>query len=437
MKPLISMALATLCTASASATSALNNESRRYVLEPLPSVAGEAARMDRMELSAEQPAGLFLRKGQRLTVSTTGLTSGHLLAVRVGFPVMFSDNNRPQVTTLTSRARTIVANQDGPVSFSYTGPNDSIAQVSVAVTGGSPLPLYIRGQMTTQGWKQELKRNRAAPFVTLVSDRSMITLRMRTYRQHPIPNPDATFATVNQVIGWEEQLAGFDGSSAANTPTRLRVNYVEDIYSTKADQQKFYMYATSGMIGMLASNTQDLTNPKLLSNLWGIWHETGHTEQQNSWTWGSLTEINVNMFSLYVQEQFQRPSRLGTSEEAGGPTTLQLAKEYLARGPSDYTKDDPDYNSFFVKLVMFHQLKEAYGWESFTRLHQAVRANPRPTDATDQDKVDTFVVGMCQATGDDLRAFFLKWGLRPSALANASIQAAGLSAPKRDPATIF
>ena len=74
-------------------------------------------RMDRMALSVEQPAGLFLRKGERLTVATKGLTSGGSLAIRVGFPVMFSGNNRPQVTPLTNRARSIVTIQDGPVSF--------------------------------------------------------------------------------------------------------------------------------------------------------------------------------------------------------------------------------------------------------------------------------------------------------------------------------
>ncbi len=76
------------------------------------------------------------------------------------------------------------------------------------------------------------------------------------------------------------------------------------------------MYASNYFIGMKRDNYADLTEK--LDNEWGIWHETGHTHQQYSWTWDSIGEISVNLFSLYVQEKFGLPSRLNTIE--GGET---------------------------------------------------------------------------------------------------------------------
>ena len=407
-----------------------------FQLMPLPSAAAEAKRMDRDEISDEQPSGLYLNKNDSATIIVTGLRIDHVLAARIGFPSMWEGNNSQQIIALINGRNVIKANNLGPLMFIYTHDGTRAEPVSISVNGASPMPLFIDGQTSAAAWEAQLSKSPDAPFVSLVSSRSMITMSMRTYLANPIDDPAKSFATVNQVINWEDEIAGFDSSQPVHRPTPLRVHYIEDIYTSAAEAENFYMYQTKGMVGMTSGNTRDLTDPRELSKKWGIWHETGHTHQQKSWTWSGLTEINVNVFSLFVQYKFGEPSRLYDADE-GSKTTIELARDWLAGGAPDYTSETDDGSDLFIKLVMFHQLKEGYGWNVFADLHKAIRENPLSSDASDSDRVDRFVTQMCNVTGNNLLGFFEKWGLVPSDSAIAEISAANYSAPESDPSKNF
>ena len=405
---------------------------RHYVLAPLPSARQEATRMDRTEISDEQPTGLYLKRGDRFTLVVAGSGRGTRLSARVGFRSMWSGNNVQQLVMVRNGQTTLTARTTGPLMLILSGRG---AAATVDVSGGRRMPSFVDGKTTQTQWRDQLRRFRDAPFVNLVSTRSMITISMPTYRSHPIADPSRSIAAINQVIAWEDEIAGFDGSSPTNTPTTLRIHYVEDIYVSAKESQKFYMYETAGLVGMLSSNTMDLTSPERLATHWAIWHETGHTQQQHSWTWNALGEINVNVFSLFVQQKFAQPSRLGTSEDATGVTTRELARRYLASTPADYTVDNEDL--FFVKLVMFDQIRQTYGWGVFSRMSQAVREAPLSGDATDTERVDFFIQMMCKVTGNNLVPFFGRWGLRPGAAAAAAIDGLKYPLPAPDPATLF
>jgi hypothetical protein len=198
------------------------------------------------------------------------------------------------------------------------------------------------------------------------------------------------------------------------------------------------MYATDHMIGMKRDNFTDLTEK--LATEWGIWHETGHTHQQPDWLWGSITEISVNLFSLYVQERFGQPSRLGTMEGGETLTTFNKARKYLSQRNNNYlAENDDDYNELFSKLVMFHQLKSVYGWDVFKKLHQHFRKQPRQDDddLSDEEKANRFILAMCTITRNDLTPFFRKWGLSTDAATARIIRDLRLPLPATDPSTIF
>jgi len=257
------------------------------------------------------------------------------------------------------------------------------------------------------------------------------------YSEHPVDDPPATFATINEMIDLQNKLAGFDGKTRRDQPTRLRLHYLVDFRVSKEDRERFHMYATDQFIGMLDDNTEELTDPDQLRREWGIWHETGHTHQQNSWTWDALGEVNVNLFSLYVQEAFGQENRLQVNEDEQ-PSTLEKARDYLEAGANNMLAEvEGDGDEFFIRLVMFYQLKEAFGWDLFIDLHKHFRAHPLPEDASDQDKADAFVVSMCELTGVDLRPFFDKWGLQASRSAKRKIDAVGYELPEDDLTQIF
>lgn len=426
----VRIAIAALALVSTPAlASTFDNEAGRYVLDALPSADAEAERMDRMLLNDQQPAGRFVRKGETVNITASGFPEDYYLAAMVGFRPMWGSQQGQQEVALDVGQTQFVAEQSGPLYFEFTTPDGAAAKptrVRLTVVGGQALPLYVDGRMDADDWQAELSAHARAPFVQLLGDRALITLPVAVHAQAPIDDPAATFTVINEMLDLQDELAGFDGSSPRDRRSPLRQHYLVDFRVSAKDRESFYMYATDGFIGMLADNTAELTDPAALRQRWGIWHETGHTHQQNSWTWEALTEVNVNLFSLYVQEAFGEESTLARSED-GEPSFLDKARVYLEGDVPDLLSEvaEDDDDGFFIRLVMFHQLKEAYGWDLFKDLHKHFRAHPLTDDASDQDKADAFVVAICELTGVDLRSFFESWGLRASAQAEREIDARG------------
>ena len=415
-------ALALLSTPAAAST--FDNEAGRYVLDALPAADAEARRMDRMLLNDQQPAGRHVRKGETVSVTASDFPEDLHLAAMIGFHPMWGSQQGQQEELLDVGETQFVAEQSGPLFFAYTMPDDQTraSRVSLSVVGGKPLPLYVDGRMDADDWQAELAAHARAPFVQLLGERALITLPMAVHARAPIDDPAATFVAIDEVLDLQDELAGFDGSSPRDRRSPLRQHYLVDFRVSAKDRESFYMYATDGFIGMLADNTADLTDPAALRQRWGIWHETGHTHQQHSWTWEALAEVNVNLFSLYVQEAFGEESTLARSED-GEPSFLDKARDYLDGDVADLLSEvaEGDDDGFFIRLVMFHELKEAYGWDLFKDLHKHFRAHPLADDASDQDKADAFVIAMCELTGVDLRPFFASWGLRASSKAEREI----------------
>ena len=414
----------------------LDNEAGEYVLEALPSAATEARRMDRMELSDQIPAGRYLQQGETLTISVSGLPAGHDLEARVGFLPMWGSDQDQQVEPLDEGSTRFVANQDGPLAFVFTAPDGhaaSLGEVSVEVIGGRALPLYLDGTMDAEDWLDELDRHGGAPFVQLVGDRALITLPSAVHARAPIDDPAASFVAIDEMLALQDELAGLDGRSARDRPTPLRVHYLVDFRASARDREGFYMYATDGFIGMLDDNAHELTDPEQLRTSWGIWHETGHTHQQRSWTWESFTEVNVNLFSLYVQDALGAADALTRSVD-GEASWIEQARAYRDGDVTDMIDAVPgdDESGYFIRLVMLREVVDAYGWELISDMHRRFRQQPLPDDATDRDKADAFVVALCELTGEDLRPYLASWGLSPSPQADRKIDGMALAGAALD-----
>lgn len=418
-----------------------DNRAKRYVLTSTTEARTEADRTHRMALCDYQPSGLYVTRGERFTVTVTGLGGGYGLAAMIGFKPMWGNRNRTQENDLRNGTNTVTAGQDGILSFIFVkrdGYDEDPVTATVSVSGGRAFPLYEHGVTDPERWTADAKRWTGAQFVQLVSGKALVTIPYRDYLGRPIPDIEAMFENIHNVIDWQDDLAGFDDSSPENYRTTNRLHYLVDIYATAKEREDFYMYASDYLIGMQSGNFADLTEK--LDTEWGIWHETGHTHQQGSWTWDSIGEISVNIFSLYVQEKFGRPSRLATIEGGEKETTFARARKYIARPDKNYlVSNEDDYNELFTKLVMFHQLRSAFGWDAFRKLHQHFRKQPLGDgrESTDQEMANRFVHAMCLVTRTNLIPFFQKWGLRPDAPTVSKINALRLPLPKTDPTRLF
>ncbi len=418
-----------------------NNYQKEYVLKSVTDGQIEAKRTHRMILCDYQPSGLYVKKGEQITLNVSNLNRDYNLSSMIGFKPMWGNRNKTQENNLRNGINSVTATQAGILSFIFVkreGYDNNPTLVNINVVGGKAFPLYKLNRSNLANWQNDLKIMIDAPFVQLVSDKVLITIPYKDYLKRPIANIPASFKTIEQVIDWENELAGFDNSSAENMRTNNRINYAVDLYSTPKEGESYYMYASNYFIGIKKDNYTDLTEK--LDKEWGIWHETGHTHQQDSWTWGSITEISVNLFSLYVQEKFGLPTRLNTIEGGETETTFAKARKYLAQPNKNYlAENEADYDELFSKLVMFHQLKAVYGWNTFTKLHQYFRKQPYVYDSkvTDQDKANKFIYAMCVITKNDLVPFFQKWGIEVDAATEQKIEQLNFPLPKVDPTTIF
>jgi Peptidase M60, enhancin and enhancin-like len=417
-----------------------NNYQKEYVLRSVTEARIEADRTHRMLLCDYQPSGLYVKKGEKLVLSVGMLNREYKLSSMIGFKPMWGNRNKAQENELKEGANTVIANQEGILSFIFVkkeGYDTNPVTVEVKVTGGKAFPLYKAGRSNPANWANDLKIMTDAPFVQFVSDKALITIPYKDYLKSPTENIEESFKTLHTVINWEDDLAGFDNTTPQNTKTNNRIHFAVDMFSTPKESEDYYMYASNYLIGMKPDNFTDQT--KNLNKSWGIWHEIGHTHQQRSWTWDSIGEISVNIFSLYVQENFGLPSRLNSNEDDANETPFSKAKKYLARSDKDYLKENKeDYSEFFTKLVMFHQLRSAYGWNAFKKLHQDFRVKPYvDEEETDQDKANKFIYEMCFLTKNNLVPFFGKWGLKVDEKTVKKINALNVKLPAVDPSKNF
>jgi len=397
---------------------------KEYTLVSLTESSKESARMQRMNIADQQPSGLYIGRGETIKIKTGNFDTAYQLGVLIGFKPLWGQRNKQFETTLKPGENTVTPTNEGILFFQFVKKNGldiNPVNLSVKVEGGKPFPLYVHGKTSPQDWKQQLDSFNKSVFVQLVSPKAMITIPYENYIKAPIVNLNNTLDTIHKVIDWENECAGFDGSSIMHMPTRLRMHFVVDTYKQNGDG--YYMYATGHHVGILRDNFEELTNPRRLAREgWGIWHEVGHTHQQPSWRWDAIREISVNIFSLYVQEKFELATPFAKPNSATKDLTLfENAKRYMDLPNKDYSIHKPeDNNPLFTKMMMFWQLKESYGWRMIQQLHKYFRDNP-DVSGTDQDKIDRFTYVSCLVTQQDLRDFFTRWGLKISAANNAKI----------------
>ncbi len=398
--------------------SSFDNLNRTYRLAALPAAAIEAIRMNRDKPADDQPSGLYIGKGEAVTIHANGvMVDGASFYATVGpMNAFFSydPKNNPYVVPLRQGTNQFTAPRSGLLYFHYlkTGfQRADLSPIEVKVAGGSPIPFYVDGKTSFADWKRQLAQYKDSPFVEMVDERALITVSRRTFNPLAELDPGQTFRVLDKILAWDDSLSGFDSSSPLHIPTPLRLHYVEDNLTSQKDIANVYMYASDYFIGMTPGSVIDLVRPDYLKKQWAIWHETGHTYQQHDWLWSTIVESTVNIYSLSVQEQFGLPSRL--DEKQGKQTTRENARDYLARPQrkfeldSQFTDDDRPW----VRLVPFEQLRKGLGDDFYRKLHQYYREHPLAYgEDSNEKKIQNFVFRSSLVARKDLTDFFVAWG---------------------------
>ncbi|HEU0226453.1 MAG TPA: M60 family metallopeptidase [Arachidicoccus soli] len=303
---------------------------------------------------------------------------------------------------------TNIASPFGGLVYISVSPREQAIQTDIKIKNAIAAPLFQLGKTTDQQWFKQLKDNKA-PWGELASNRIIITLPDSVLQK--VVHPDSVMDLWNLIIGAEMDLAQID--TPFYRPQRMVVDehigggFMHSGYPIMVHHSPTkHMYSED-----IIANPEKLLIPTKGGANWGFFHEIGHNMQNLDWVFGGTTEVSNNLFSLYCFDRLmggQDDAHSGVSSE----NTQKMMRKYFAKG-ADYTKWKADP---FLGLILFRQLQEGFGWESFKTFfkgyHDLAAKYPNHAYAqTDQQKRDLWVINFSRIVGRNLAPFFEKWGI--------------------------
>jgi len=186
-------------------------------------------------------------------------------------------------------------------------------------------------------------------------------------------------------------------------PNRVlaRVNFN---YYMFRDRDGVAYFGNEGTMRMVA-------NPKVViagDPCWGFCHEVGHALQMRPQiTWGGLTEVSCNIFSMYTLGKMGNKSRLKAQNNYG-----KARKNIVGADPPKSYLQDPDV---FNRLVPFWQLHLYFSRNGkpdfYADVMEEMRSRPDAGRGNESIRNQFQFVKICCDVGQlDLTDFFEKWG---------------------------
>lgn len=388
-----------------------------------PSASTESNRMLNSTHNEMQATGFYAAPNSTITVTVkvNAGTTGARLAI--GTP--FRDNIRPvrQYFNLQSGTQSFTVDQYGGLVYLIYTANNYTTTGEIELTFGNgfiPVPYFQKGKTTHNQWVATLDSlKNIAPDVVFSSDRTVMVANMDEALLYQNEDQQLIVDRLDSIIGFSNRISGLSGTSGVHA-----IPYNKHLITVRDSAAGGYMAAGISIYYTEALSYRML-QPKYLSNTngWGIWHEIGHTYQQNAWTWGNLTETTVNVYAMASERGFGIPISRVTANNAWPKLDTYLQKPITER---DFNAGNND-----LKMIMFHQLWLAFGDDLYINLSKVTREN-RPTVSTDAAKMRYFMLAACQFSQKDLSDFFKKWGFKVDQSVYTEIANLNLPVPNQD-----
>ncbi|WP_198683987.1 M60 family metallopeptidase [Brachybacterium sp. YJGR34] len=389
---------------------------------------GDTRTYQALSASDLNPSGFYLAPDTALTIAVKEATAEENLLV-VGAPDAENDPDQrtPREYPLREGENTVNDPYGGPVYWKVIGEGGQLrARLGQAA---QHMPYYLHGRTTEAEFQEQLDA-RPTPYVEMVSDHALVTLQRSAALRFREEDHVALLDTLEQVIAIEDDIAGLDGSS----PLHARLDHRFHLVTRAASIEGIGAYATHGHT-LYPEPIQDrlLEVSTLRLNGWGVYHELGHQHQQTPYKPTALTESTVNWYSLAVNREFAiqygQPPRLHVPE-SNGQTVWESAIPKVGTPGVDFLESF----SVMEHLVMYEQLRLAYGLQFFRDVHRLVREEkPDSGHYGDNDhRLAMLVLYFSKAAQRDLRGYTSAWGIRYGEEFDAMIDALGLPEPEQD-----
>lgn len=348
--------------------------------------------------------GLYAPPGEVVTVTVPAAWAGAGLSVQIGAHTdrlwdLESWARHPEITrawTLDAAETRIASGFGGPIYVRVPG-GSTLGMGEVTVDGAVEYARFVAGETLPDTFRAQLA---AAPLAEFESDRFVLTV--------PAAEVPATTDPEALTAFWDAILDA-DADLAALPRERERAERLA------VDVQISAGWMHSGYPIMAYQYTAVLADDAHLAaeGDWGAFHELGHNHQFGPLNLPGTTECTVNLWSVYAFETVLGIDRADAHPAVTDPSRADAIAAYVAGG-RDFSADWHTWTC----LETYLQLQEAFGWEFYRSLHATYLAMPtaeRP--ATDQARIDRWVVESSFEAGLDLTDFYAAWGLPMSAAA--------------------
>ncbi|WP_421252636.1 M60 family metallopeptidase [Aeromonas sp. 600724] len=318
--------------------------------------------------------------------------------------------NEAQKVTLSPGLNRISVNKGGDIYIaSFNEKTNGDIRIKLQ-SGGHPMPMFVLGKNSQADLIEMYRRYPASANTILMSDKMQITLPTEKAKRY-IDDPVAVLQTWDKILELGREQYGL----TEKTKDRHRVHFIDESDGTGWMWAWNYRLGTGGDTAIKGI----VNSQQLQTNGWGAWHEYGHLLQLKPMTWNELTEVTVNLTSLYIQRSFGLLSRL----ESEG--RWENVFNYLNAKSKDFDTEQ----DVFVKVAMFWQLDLAFGTNFYKALGSWYRDTHQPGEVlSSEQKKQKFVFAASFNSGYDLTPFFSQWGIKVNAKTQAEIDALDLKA---------
>lgn len=263
-------------------------------------------------------------------------------------------------------------------------------------------PLYVLGATTPEQWKAA--RLHPAPWAELATRKVILSVPSKVVRELDAPDELLKF--------WDRMMDACADLAAIPRERPRPERYVPDLQISAG-----YMHSGYPIMTHLDVEKKMVDVKKLMADGWGFWHEMGHNHQVSDWTFEGTGEVTNNLFSVYVCETLCAQPE-GHSEVKAERRRKAREKHVASGAPFEAWKADP-----FLALDMYLLMKEAFGWETYTKVFAEYRklgAAERPKG--DAEKRDQWLVRFSRTAGRNLGPYFQAWGVPTSEAARKSVE---------------
>jgi hypothetical protein len=357
--------------------------------------------------------GLYAAPGELIKVQVPAELADKGLAIRIGCHTdglwhLEKWQRAPEIARRDpiKTALSTSANPFGGLIYIEVPDKLTAAKVNVAIGGGVEAPRFVLGETKLMDWKMRL---RAAPAPWAELETKKVILSVPTEKIRQLDDPETLMKFWDQILDAEADLASIPRDR--KRPERI----VPDVQISAG-----YMHSGYPIMTPLDKSVEhSLSVAEMKQGSWGHFHELGHNHQVGDWTFDGTTEVTCNLFSLYCMETLcGKPP--GQGHDAMKPENVDKRLRGYLSGSDKFArwKSDP-----FLALIMYSQLRNGFGWETYKKVFAEYRDLPKEQrPKTDEEKHDQWMVRYAKAAGKNLGPFFEAWGVPTSTAARDSIK---------------